>query len=257
VNLSSRVAVQTGDNLMIGGFIITGNAPKKVVVRGLGPSLSNFGMGNLLADPFLQLRGSSGALIRQNDNWKDDQRSEIEGTAYQPTNDLESVIVATLTPGAYTALLTGKGGTTGIGTVEIYDADLAADSQLGNISTRGFVETGNNVMIAGFSLGGNNNSTNIAVRGLGPSLSSSGLSNVLADPTLELRNADGTLMISNDNWLDDPVSAAKLTANGLALPNVKESGIFTSMAAPGQYTAILAGTNNGTGIGLIEVYNVK
>jgi hypothetical protein len=242
---------------MIGGFIITGNAPKKVVVRGLGPSLVNFGMGNLLADPFLQLRGSSGALIRENDNWKDDQRSEIEGTVYQPANELESVIVATLTPGAYTALLAGKGGATGIGTVEVYDANMAADSQLANISTRGFVMTGNNVMIAGFTLGGNNKSTNIAVRGLGPSLGGSGLSNVMADPVLELRNSNGTLMLSNDDWLDDPVSAASLTARGLALPNTKESGIFISMAAPGQYTAILAGKSNGIGIGLVEVYNLN
>ncbi len=242
---------------MIGGFIITGNAPKKVVVRGLGPSLATFGISNFLADPYLELRGSSGALIRKNDNWKDDQRNEIEGTTYQPTNDFESVIVATLTPGAYTALLTGNGGTTGVGTVEVYDVNSAADSELANISTRGFVRTGNEVMIAGFILSANSSPTDIAVRGLGPSLSNSGLSNVLADPTLELHNANGTIMVSNDDWLDDPVSAAKLTAHGLALPNTKESGIFTSLAPPGQFTAVLAGKNGGVGIGLVEIYNVK
>jgi len=257
VNLSTRVQVQTGDNLMIGGFIITGNAPKKVVVRGLGPSLASFGISNFLADPYLELRGSSGALIRKNDNWKDDQRNEIEGTIYQPANDFESVIVATLTPGAYTALLTGNGGTTGVGTVEVYDANSAADAELANISTRGFVRTGNEVMIAGFILGANSSPTNMAVRGLGPSLSNSGLSNVLADPTLELHNANGTIMVSNDDWLDDPLSAAKLTAHGLALPNTKESGIFTSLAPPGQFTAVLAGKNGGVGIGLVEIYNVK
>jgi hypothetical protein len=242
---------------MIGGFIITGNTPKKVAIRGLGPSLANFGITDFLADPFLQLRGSSGALIRQNDNWKDDQRSEIEGTIFQPADDRESVIVATLVPGAYTALLTGKAGATGVGTVEVYDADLTADSQLANISTRGFVQTGNNVMIAGFSLGGSSNPTDIAVRGLGPSLSDSGLSNVLADPALELHNANGAIMVSNDDWQSDPVSALKLIAHGLALPNAKESGIYTSLAPPGQFTAIITGNNGGTGIGLVEVYNLK
>jgi hypothetical protein len=241
---------------MIGGFIITGNSSKKIVVRGLGPSLANFGISNFLVDPVMELHGSNGELLRQNDNWKEDQRSEIEGTVFQPTDDRESVIVTTLTPGAYTALLTGKGGTTGVGTVEAYDANLAADSELANISTRGFVQAGNNVMIAGFSLGVNNNSTNVAVRGRGPSLSSSGLSNVLADPILELHNSNGTTLVSNDDWLDDPISAAKLTANGLGLSDSKESGIFTSLG-PGQFTAILAGKNAGTGIGIVEIYNVK
>ena len=242
---------------MIGGFIITGTTPKQVVIRGLGPSLLNFGITDFLADPVVALHGSSGALIRQNDNWKDDQRSEIEGTIYQPTDDRESVIVSTLVPGAYTALLTGKGGTTGVGTVEVYDANLAADSELANISTRGFVQTGSNVMIAGFSLGGGGGNTDIAVRGLGPSLTSSGLSNVLADPTLSLHNANGTIMVTNDDWLTDPVSAAMLTLHGLALPNAKESGIYTSLAPPGQFTAILSGVSGGTGIAVVEVYRIQ
>lgn len=242
---------------MIGGFIITGNTPKKVVLRGLGPSLASFGITNFLADPVLELRGSGGGVIRQNDNWKDDQRSEIEGTIFQPSDDRESVIIATLTPGSYTALLTGKGGTTGVGTVELYDANIPADSEMANISTRGFVQTGNNVMIAGFSLGATNGATKLAIRGRGPSLSSSGLSNVLADPTLELHNADGTLLVANDNWLDDPVSAAQLTAHGLGLPDQKESGIFISLSPPSQFTAILAGKGGGTGIGVVEIFNVK
>jgi hypothetical protein len=257
VNLSTRVQVEAGDKLMIGGFIITGNTPKKVVLRGMGPSLATFGITNFLADPLLELRGSSGALLRQNDNWKDDQRSEIEGSPFQPSDDREAVIVATLAPGAYTALLTGKGGTTGVGIIEAYDANLPANSQLANISTRGFVQTGNNVMIAGFSLGANNNSTRIAIRGRGPSLSNSGLSNVLADPTIELHNSSGTTLVSNDNWEDDPVSAALLIANGLALTDPKESGIVTSLAAPGQFTAIIAGKDAGTGIAIFEIYNLK
>jgi hypothetical protein len=167
------------------------------------------------------------------------------------------VIVATLVPDAYTALLTGKGGATGVGTIEVYDADVAADSELANISTRGFVQTGNDVMIAGFSLGGPTSAANIAVRALGPSLSSAGLSNVMPDPTLELRDSNGTLLVSNDNWQDNPVSAARLSANGLALPNPKESGIFMTLSAPGQYTAIVVDKTGVNGIAIVECYNIK
>jgi len=241
---------------MIGGFIMTGNIPKSVVLRGLGPSLSRFGITDLLLDPVLELRGNSGSLIFRNDNWKDSQQAQIEATGLQPTDDRESAIVTTLPPTAYTVILTGKNGTTGIGTVEVYDNNQAVDSQLANISTRGFVQTQDKVMIGGFTLGVNNNPARIAVRGLGPSLAQSGLSNVLADPTLELRDANGTLLIANDDWQSDPVSAAQLAANGLALPNPKESGIFTLLPG-GQFTAILAGKNGGIGIGLVEIYNIR
>jgi hypothetical protein len=250
------VRVETEDKLMIGGFIITGNEPKKVVIRGVGPSLAGFGITDFLADPVLELHASTGTLLQQNDNWKDSQRTEIEATGLQPSDDRESAIVTTLAPGNYTALLTGKGGTTGVGTVEVYDANISADSQLANVSTRGFVQTGNNVMIAGFSLGKGTNLTDVAVRGIAPSLSSAGLSNVLADPTLELRNPNGTLIVANDDWQSDPVSAGKLTAHGLALSNSKESGIYMTLS-PGQFTAIIAGKSNGTGIGLIEIYHVQ
>jgi hypothetical protein len=248
--------VETGDNAMIAGFIITGNSSKPVVVRGIGPSLDSFGLSDLLLDPILELHGNDSSLITRNDNWKDDQRSQIEGTVFQPSDDRESVIVATLTPANYTAILTGKNNTTGVGVVEAYDNDQALDSQLSNISTRGFVQAGNDVMIGGFILGGSSNNTRVALRGVGPSLSQFGLNNVLADPTLELRDANGTLLIANDNWTDDPVSAAELTANGLGLSNQKESGIFTSLPS-GQFTAILAGKDGGIGIGLVEIYNLK
>jgi CSLREA domain-containing protein len=259
LNISTRLMVQTGDKVMIGGFIVTGNASKPVVLRGLGPSLVNSGMPpvEVLNDPVLELHGPDGALITVNDNWKDSpQRSQIEGTVYQPTDDRESVIVATLSPGNYTAILTGKNQTTGVGLVEVYDHDTTVDSSLANISTRGFVQTADNVMIGGFMLGNNPANAHIAVRGIGPSLTSFGLSNVLADPTLDLHDANGTIMISNDNWTDDPVSAAQLTANGLALKDPRESGIFMSLP-PGTFTAILAGKNGGVGIGLVEIYNVK
>ena len=256
VNLSTRVRVETGEKVMIGGFIITGQEPKAVVLRGLGPSLAKFGITDLLLDPVLQLRGASGNLIFQNDNWKDTQRSQIEGTPYQPTDDRESVIVTTLPPASYTMILTGKNGTTGIGAVEVYDNNQAANSELGNMSTRGFVQTQDKVMIGGFSLGGANGPSRIAVRGLGPSLAQAGINNVLADPTLELRDVNGTLLKANDDWQSDPASAAQLTANGLALPDPKESGIFTSLPG-GQFTAILAGKNGGIGVGLVEIYNLK
>jgi hypothetical protein len=246
---------------MIAGFIITGQIPKPVVLRGMGPSLVGSGIpaGSVLKDPVIELRGSSGALITSNDNWKDSpQRFQIEGTVFQPTDDRESVILATLPPAAYTVILSGAGGTNGIGLVEVYDNNAAINSELANISTRGFVQTGDNVvMIGGFTLGGNSSPTRIAVRALGPSLSSFGLTNVLADPTLELHNANGTIMISNDDWLSDPVSAAQLTANGLALPDPKESGIFTALATPGQFTAIVIGKNGGVGVALVEIYNLK
>jgi len=243
---------------MIGGFIITGSGPKKVAIRGLGPSLNNFGLSDLLADPTLELRGNNGALLAQNDDWQDDpeQAGQLTALGLAPQNPNESGIVATLEPGAYTALVAGKNQTTGIGLIEIYDADAAAASQLANISTRGFVQTGDNVMIGGFILGQGTGSTEVAVRGRGPSLSQFGLNNVLADPTLQLRDANGALLIANDNWQDDPVSAAQLTARGFALPHPLESGIFGSLS-PGAFTAILAGKNGGVGIGLIEIFRVN
>jgi len=241
---------------MIAGFIITGNSSKAVALRGMGPFLSGFGVSDFLLDPILALRGSNGSLILQNDNWKDDQRSQIEGGPFQPGDDRESVILASLQPAAYTATLTGKNNTSGVGLVEVYDNNQGSDSQLANISTRGFVREQENVIIGGFILGVNPNSARVALRGRGPSLSQFGLNPVLSDPILELHNANGATLISNDNWTDDSVSAAQLTLNGLALQDPKESGIFTSLP-PGQFTAILAGKNGGIGIGLVEIYNLK
>jgi hypothetical protein len=255
LNISTRARVDVGDRVVIGGFIITGNASKKVVLRGLGPSLARFNLSGVLLDPVLELRQANGSLILRDDNWKDNQRAQIEGSIFQPTDDRESVILATLPPAAYTAILSGSGQTTGIGLVEVYDDDPEADSQLANISTRGFVQTGDNVMIGGFMLGLGSTNVQVAVRGLGPSLSQFGLSNVLADPTLELHDSNGAILVANDDWQSDPVSAAQLTANGLALPDSKESGIFISLP-PGAFTAILAGKNGGVGIGLVEIYNL-
>jgi Calx-beta domain len=259
LNISTRARVGTGDGVTIGGFIITGNALKPVVLRGLGPSLAGAGVppNEVLLDPILQLHGPNGSLMTQNDNWRDDPLAPfiIEGTPYQPTDDRESVIVASLPPGAYTAAVTGTGQTSGIGLMEIYDSYHAADSELANMSTRGFVQSENGVMIGGFILGRNPGNIRVAVRGVGPSLSQFGLGNLLADPVLELHDGNGTILVSNDNWQDNPASAAELAAHGLALQHPNESGIFESLP-PGAFTAILSGKNGASGIGLVEIYNL-
>jgi hypothetical protein len=249
--------VQAGNNVLIGGFIITGNADKSVAMRGIGPSLAQFGIAGVLADPTLELRGSNGALIFANDNWQDNpaQAAQLSALGLGLQDPKESGIVATLQPASYTAILAGKNGGTGVGLVEIYDTSQAADSQLANISTRGFVQTDNNVMIGGFILGKNSGNARVAVRAIGPSLAQFGLNPVLADPTLELHDGNGALLIANDNWQDDPTSAAQLSASGLAPANPLESGIFTSLP-PGAFTAIVAGKNGGTGTGLVEIYNL-
>jgi hypothetical protein len=242
---------------MIGGFIITGSVAKNVAVRGIGPSLAAFGINGALADPILELRAANGMLLFRNDDWQDDsaQAAELTALGLAPQNPNESGIVAMLQPGAYTAIVAGKNNGTGVGLVEVYDTNQAANSRLANISTRGFVQTGDTVMIGGFILGGGNN-TGVVLRGIGPSLSQSGVSNVLADPTLELRDSNGGLLISNDDWQDDPAQAAQLIAHGLAPSNPKESGIFAALPS-GSFTAILAGKNGGTGIGLVEIYNAQ
>ena len=243
---------------MIGGFIISGSAPKKVAIRGLGPSLGNFGLGDLLADPTLELRASDGALLGQNNNWQDNafQEAQLDALDLALPHPNESGIVAILEPGAYTALLSGNSQTSGIALVEIYDADGTVASKLANISTRGFIRPGDNVMIGGFILGNSGTNTNVIVRGIGPSLSQLGLNNVLADPTLELRDSNGALLVANDNWQDNSLSAPKLMARGLAPSRPEESGIFASLP-PGAYTAILTGKNGQIGLGLVEVYNVQ
>jgi hypothetical protein len=252
LNISTRLKVQTNDNVSIGGFIITGNAAKKVIVRGIGPSLS--GLSPVLADPVLELHGPDGSLILSNDNWKDTQQTEIQNSALAPTDDMESAIVATLAPANYTAILRGKSGTSGIGLVEMYDLDTSSDSKLANISTRGFVQTGGDVMIAGFIFGNGTASEKVAIRAMGPSLS--GISDVLGDPTLELHDGNGTVLLSNDNWKDDATQAAALMANAMAPSNDFESAMITALL-PGQYTAIVAGTNGTTGVAVAEVYHLR
>jgi hypothetical protein len=246
--------VQTGDNVGIGGFIITGSIPKHVVLRAIGPSLTQFGVPDALADPVLELHGPGAFVTITNDNWRDTQEAQIQADGLAPSNDLESAIDATLAPGAYTGIVRGKNNTSGVGLIEVYDLNPSALSKLGNISTRAFVSTGDNIVIAGFILGGNSGNDRIVARGIGPSLTGFGVPNALADPTLELRDSNGALLIANNNWQDDPAQAAIITAAGLAPSNNLESAIAATLP-PGLYTALLAGLNNGTGVGLVEVYD--
>ena len=260
LNISTRAHVLTGDRVMIGGFIVTGNDFKRVILRAIGPSLIGNGVPSnaALLDPVLQLNRADGTVMATNDNWKEDPAvvAQITGTPYEPKDDREAVIIATLPAGSYTASVKGKGQAGGIALAEVYDVNPTAVAELANISTRGYVGMENDVMIGGFILGQNPGTARVAIRALGPSLANAGLSGVLADPHLLLFNENGIPLGSNDDWQTDPVSAAQLTANGLALPNARESGIFISLP-PGQFTALITGKNIGVGLGLIEIYNLK
>ena len=246
--------VQTGDNVGIGGFIVTGTAPKRVLIRAIGPSLTGFGVPDVLADPVLELHGPGTFTTITNDNWKQTQVAEIEATGIPPTNDLESAIAATLFPGAYTAIVTGNGNTSGVALVEVYDLDQAVDSKLANLSTRAFVSTGDNIVIAGFLLGGSGNSDRVVVRGIGPSLTPLGINNPVPNPSLELRDTNGALLVENNDWQDNAAQAAEVTAAGLAPSQNLESAIAATLP-PGLYTALLSGLNGSIGIGVVEVYD--
>jgi len=253
LNIATRMRVQSGDKVLIGGFTITGNTPKTVIIRGIGPSLSGF-FSDALADPTLELFQGNTSL-QTNNNWKSDQQAEIEATGIAPSSDAESAIVRTLPPGAYTAVLKGNGGAEGIGIVEVYDLDQAADSKLANISTRGFVETDNGVMVGGLIVGPSfaAGSAKVVVRALGPSLANFGIKGTLADPTLDLVNASGTILRSNDDWQSS--QQAEIEAAGLA-PSVAAESALVENVAPGNYTAIVRGKGTTTGVALVEVYNV-
>jgi hypothetical protein len=258
LNISVRSRVGTGADVLISGFINTGTAAKKVILRGLGPSLQQSGITDALPDPVLELHAADGSLITSNNNWKENtaqQQLDITNNQLAPSNDQESAIVATLQPGNYTAILRGQGNTTGVGLVETYDVDRTSASRLGNISGRASVQGGNNVLIAGFIVGNNIGAAKVVVRGIGPSLIQAGVTNPLLDPTLEVRDNNAALVIANDNWQDNSAQAAQISASGLAPGNPLEAAVATSLL-PGTYTAIVAGKNGGTGIGVVEVYNL-
>ena len=256
LNISTRLRVETGDDALIGGFIITGNASKRVILRALGPSLAQFGLTDLLANPVLELRAANGSVLMSNNDWRDTQETDIQNSGVAPTNDLESAIITTLTPGNYTAVVRGDQNMTGIGVVEVYDLDQAVDSLLANISSRGLVKTGNNVMIGGFIIGGGTGSTKVALRAIGPSLGQQGVANPLPDPTLELRDGNGALLIANDDWEDDPAQAAELTTIGIQPQNDFESALIATLP-PGPSTGIVAGKEGAIGVALVEVYHLQ
>jgi glucose/arabinose dehydrogenase len=258
LNISVRGLVGTGSNVLFSGFINSGTAPKKVILRGMGPSLQQSGVTGTLADPLLELHGSDGSLITSNNNWRDNTaqaQTDITNNQLAPPNDAESAIVSTLQPGSYTAILKGQGNATGVGLVEVYDVERTSASRLGNVSGRAFVQTDNNVLFAGFIVGNNIGAAKVVVRGIGPSLLQAGITNPLLDPTLEVRDSNAALIIANDNWQENSTQAAQISASGLAPSNAMESAIATSLL-PGNYTAIVAGKNGGVGIGVVEVYNL-
>jgi hypothetical protein len=268
-NISTRAFVQTGDNVVIGGFIVQGTGPKRVIIRAIGPELTRYGVPNVLADPTLELHNCSGTLIASNNNWQhtimggiitSNQVREITDSGYAPGDPRESAIIADLPAGNYTAVLRGVNNTTGVALVEAYDLSPETNSILGNISTRSFVETGDNVMIGGFMVDGTA-SKRVIVRAIGPELIHYGVPNALADPTLELHDGTGALIASNNTWLHTIIGGI-ITSNqvrdiqnsGHAPGDPRESAIIADLPA-GNYTAIVRGVNT-TGVALVEVYDL-
>lgn len=252
LNISTRARVASGDDALIGGFIVTGNAGKRVIIRAIGPSLGSAGVQGSLQDPVLELYNSSGTFVNGNDNWKSQNQAAIEATGVAPADDRESALLITLGSGSYTAVVRGKNNITGVALVEVYDLDQAADSQLANISTRGRIETAENVMIGGFIVGGNG--VRGIVRAIGPSLAQVGVSGALGDPTLSLRDANGTEVARNNDW--KTAQLAEIQATGVAPTNDRESALVRYFA-PGNYTAIVSGFQGATGVGLVEFYNLQ
>jgi hypothetical protein len=248
--------VLTGDNILIGGFIINSTADKKVILLAKGPSMASGGtpIPGRMANPTLELHRGDGTLITSNDDWKDSpERAQIEASGFAPGHDNESAILRTLAPGVYTGVLTGKDNSTGIALIEVYDLDANVDSLLANISSRGHVDTGDNVMIGGFIAGNQSGDTQVLIRGIGPSLQGR-LPDPLADPILELHDANGAALETNDNWKDSP-NRAEIEATGIPPSHDLESAILHT-TAPAAYTAILRG-QTGIGIAVVEIYNLK
>jgi WD40 repeat protein len=255
-NISTRTFVGTGDNVPIAGFVITGRDPKKIVLRAIGPSLGGAGISMPLPDPYLELHDGAGVVVASNDNWKESQEDEINRSGLAPADEREAVIIKSLSPGSYTAVMRGANSSTGIGVVEVYDLEPNAISKVANISTRGFVGTGEQLMVGGVivrSVGDPSNPTprQLLVRGLGPSLSQFNVPNPLQDPILEIHDSNGTTTGINDDWKIPRESDIRST--GLAPNDNREAAIFLQLV-PGNFTALLRGKNNTTGAGIIEVF---
>lgn len=259
-NVSTRLRVETGDNVGIAGFVVAGDQPRRVVIRGIGPSLTAFGVSDALVNPKLTVRDSRGAVVAQNDDWQTVLPTTLEGvrqlsvgdTGLAPSSPLEAAVALSLQPGSYTAVVEGVSGTTGVGLVEVYDLDPAnADSQAVNVSTRGRVLQGDSVMIGGFVVHGTK-AIKVVVRALGPSLSAFGVTGVLSDPMLEVRDAAGNLVAASDD-----TSSADGPALGNLLPTDSREAAVRLSLAPGSYTAIVRGKGGTTGVALVEAYEVK
>jgi len=269
-NISTRSLVQTGEHVMIGGFIVQGSGPKRVIIRAIGPELAQYGIANPLANPTLELHNGTGALIANNDNWQttilggiitSSQVSDIQNSGHAPTAPSESAIIANLQPGNYTAIVRGAGNTTGVALVEVYDLNTGASSILGNISTRSFVQTGQNVMIGGFIVQGGG-SKRVIVRAIGPELTQFGITDALGNPTLELHDETGALIASNDNWQTTVIGGiingnqvGDIQSSGHAPTAPSESAIIANLP-PGNYTAIVRSVSNSSGVALVEVYDL-
>jgi hypothetical protein len=262
LNISTRSPVGVGENVLIGGFIVVGTGDNRVMLRGLGPSLTQVGVGGALDDPTLELRDSAGTLLNANNDWQEAQADEIEATGLAPTNDREAAILATLTakPGSqggarYTGIVAGKGGAVGIGLLEIYNLAVSANARLANISTRGFVGAGDALLIGGFIPGPNGGSpVRVLIRGIGPSLADQGISAPLQDPTLELHDANGNTIATSDNWRD-AFNSSEIAATLLPPTDDRESAILANLSpATSGYTAVLRGASGTSGVALVEVY---
>jgi len=251
-NISTRGTIDTPPDVLIGGFIVTGTLPKRVLVRAIGPSLPLFGR---ISDTFLELHDSTGGVIAVNDDWRTDQEAEIITTGIPPTNDFESAILATLPANnsAYTAIVSGFNGANGIGLVEVYDLDRTVDSRMINISTRGLVTIGDNVLIGGIIITGSI-PTRVLFRAIGPSLALMGVPNSLIDPTLELHDGNGAVIAFNDDWRTDQQS--EIIATGLA-PTVDQESAIVDVLLPGRYTAIVDGFSSLTGVALVEAFQLQ
>jgi hypothetical protein len=264
VNLSTRAFVGTGDNVVIGGFIIQGSQPTTVVLRGIGYSLPALGITDALQDPVIELHSSTGAVLATSDDWIDDSwASTVASYHLDPQNSRESAIVTSLDPGSYTVILrsfdNGDGKLTGTALIELYDLHQnfkipSSPGRVGNISTRGPVLTGDHVLIGGFIVGGSQAKT-VVVRGIGPSLEAAAISGVLSDPTIELRDASGTVLASNDNWQSGE-NASQIQSEGLAPSEPAESALQATVN-PGSYTAVVRGANGTTGVALVEIYDLS
>lgn len=254
LNISTRGRVGTGQNVLIAGFIINGSGSKKIVLRAIGPSLTSSGISDGLPDPVLELRAADGSLIESNDDWTSNQAA-IQATGLAPTDPRESAIARTLAPGLYTAIVSGNGTATGVALAEVYDTDTQpSTTALANISTRGSVQTQNNVLIGGFHLGNTSGHSVVLARGIGPSLINFGVTTPLENPTLELHDSNGATIAANDDWRD--TQELEILYFGIAPTDDLEAAIVAPQP-PGPATVIVADRFGIAGIGLVEIFNFR